>query len=134
MNPVIEVEERVRYSETDQMGVAHNKSYFEWFELGRTEFCRQKGIPYKEIEALGCYLVVVEACCKYRKPLRYDQVFVIRVFLREMTPKKVIFDYELLAKEDKKLVATGFTVHIVTNSQGQVRFLPEEIVRKIAGS
>jgi acyl-CoA thioester hydrolase len=134
MNPAIEIEERVRYSETDQMGVAHNKSYFEWFELGRTEFCRQKGIPYKDIEALGYYLVVVEAGCKYRKPLRYDQVFVIRVLLREMTPKKVIFDYELLTKADKKLVATGSTVHIVTNSQGQVRFLPEEIVRKIAGS
>jgi acyl-CoA thioester hydrolase len=124
----------VRYSETDQMGVAHNKSYFEWFELGRTEFCRQKGISYKDIEALGYYLVVVEAWCKYRNPLRYDQVFVIRVLLREMTAKKVIFDYELLTKEDKKLVATGSTVHIVTNSQRQVRFLPEEIVRKIAGS
>jgi acyl-CoA thioester hydrolase len=134
MNPAIEIEERVRYSETDQMGVAHNKSYFEWFELGRTEFCRQKGISYKDIEALGYYLVVVEAWCKYRNPLRYDQVFVIRVLLREMTPKKVIFDYELLTKEDKKLVATGSTVHIVTNSQRQVRFLPEEIVRKIAGS
>jgi acyl-CoA thioester hydrolase len=133
MNPAIEIEERVRYSETDQMGVAHNKSYFEWFELGRTEFCRQKGLPYLDIEALGYYLVVVEACCKYRKPLRYDQVFMIRVLLREMTPKKVIFDYELLTKEDKKLVATGTTVHIVTNSKGQVRLLPEEIVRKIAG-
>ncbi len=133
MNPVIEIEERVRYSETDQMGVAHNKSYFEWFELGRTEFCRQKGIPYKDIEALGYYLVVVEACCKYRKPLRYDQVFVIRVRLREIAAKKVIFDYELLTKEDKKLTAAGSTVHIVTNSQGQVRLLPEEIVRKIAG-
>jgi acyl-CoA thioester hydrolase len=133
MNAVIEVEERVRYSETDQMGVAHNKSYFEWFELGRTEFCRQKGIPYKDIEALGYYLVVVEACCKYRKPLRYDQVFVIRVRLREITAKKVIFDYWLLTTEDKKIVAAGSTVHIVTNSQGQVRLLPEEMVRKIAG-
>ncbi len=134
LNPPVEIEERVRYSETDQMGVAHNKSYFEWFELGRTEFCRQKGVPYKDIEALGYYLVVVEACCKYRKPLRYDQVFVIRVHLREMTPKKVIFAYELLTKEDKKLVATGSTVHIVTNSEGQVRLLPEDVVKKIAGS
>jgi acyl-CoA thioester hydrolase len=60
MGPPVETEERVRYSETDQMGVAHNKSYFEWFEIGRTEFCRRKGIPYREIEAQGFYLVVVD--------------------------------------------------------------------------
>ncbi len=134
LNPPVEIEERVRYSETDQMGVAHNKSYFEWFELGRTEFCRQKGVPYKDIEDLGYYLVVVEASCKYRRPLRYDQVFIIRVSLREMTSKKAIFDYELLTKEDKKLIASGSTVHIVTNSEGQVRLLPENVVKKIAGS
>jgi YbgC/YbaW family acyl-CoA thioester hydrolase len=88
MGPPVETEERVRYSETDQMGVAHNKSYFEWFEIGRTEFCRKKGIPYKEIEAQGFYLVVVEAFCRYRKPLRYDQRFTIRVTLREAQPER----------------------------------------------
>lgn len=87
----IEVEERVRYSETDQMGVAHNKNYFEWFEIGRTEYCNQKNIPYKNIEARGYYLVVVEAYCKYKKPLRYDEKFIIRVSLEEITAKKVVF-------------------------------------------
>jgi len=82
----IELEERVRYSETDQMGVAHNKNYFEWFEIGRTEYCRQKNIPYKDIESQGYYFVVVEAFCKYKKPLRYDDVFLIRVSLEEITP------------------------------------------------
>jgi acyl-CoA thioester hydrolase len=132
MSPSIEIEERVRYSETDQMGVAHNKSYFEWFEIGRTEFCRRKGISYKDIEAHGYYLVVVEAFCKYRKPVRYDEVFLIRVSLREITPKKVIFDYELLTKEERKLIASGYTVHIVTNAKAEVSILPEELLKKIS--
>lgn len=127
----IETEERVRYSETDQMGVAHNKSYFEWFELGRTEFCRKKGIPYKEIEAQGFYLVVVEAFCQYRKPLRYDQRFLIRVTLREATSKKVTFDYEILAQPDRFLVASGYTVHIATNVRGEVCALPGPVLERI---
>lgn len=134
MPPATEIEERVRYSETDQMGVAHNKVYFEWFELGRTEFCRRRGITYQEIEALGFYLVVVEAFCKYRRPLRYDEVFVIRTSLRESTPKKFVFDYELLTKEDRTLVAAGYTIHIVTNLRSEVTPLPEEIRAKIAAN
>jgi acyl-CoA thioester hydrolase len=132
MSLPVETEERVRYSETDRMGVAHNKAYFEWFEIGRTEFCRRKGIPYKEIEAQGFYLVVVEAFCKYRKPLRYDQPFIIRASLREGGSKKVIFDYEILAKEDRRLVASGYTVHIATDARGKVALLPPVIVEKIS--
>jgi acyl-CoA thioester hydrolase len=133
MPPTLEFEERVRYSETDQMGVAHNKSYFEWFELGRTEFCRQRGVTYQEIEAQGFYLVVVEAHCRYRRPLRYDQAFVIRVKLRESTPKKFVFDYELLTKEERTLVAEGYTVHIVTNGRSEVTPLPDPLRARIAG-
>jgi acyl-CoA thioester hydrolase len=132
MGPPIEIEERVRYSETDQMGVAHNKSYFEWFEIGRTEFCRRKEIPYREIEAQGFYLVVVEAFCKYRKPLRYDQPFIIRVTLRAATSKKVVFDYEILTKEDRNLVASGYTVHIATNARGEVSPLPTPVLDRIS--
>jgi len=113
------------------MGVAHNKNYFEWFEIGRTEYIRQKKIPYKEIEKLGYYLVVVEAFCRYRRPLHYDDLFIIRVRLDELTAKKAVFSYELLTGNDRKLIASGYTVHIVTNSQGVVTFLPEEILKKI---
>ena len=127
----VEIKEIVRYSETDQMGVVHNKNYFDWFEIGRTEYCRQKNIPYKNIEAQGYYLVVVEAFCKYKKPLRYDEKFIIRVFLEKITPKKVIFAYELVTKEEKKLIASGYTVHIVTNSKAEVCTLPPDILDKI---
>ncbi len=131
MIPAVEIEERVRYSETDQMGVAHNKSHFEWFEIGRTEFCRRKGIPYRDIETQGHYLVVVEAFCRYRKPLRYDQVFIIKVTLREATPKMIIFDYEILSKEGRKLVASGYTVHIATNVRSEISPLPRAILEKL---
>lgn len=130
----IELEELVRYSETDQMGVAHNKNYFGWFEIGRTEYCRQKNIPYKDIEAQGFYLVVVEAFCKYKKPLRYDQKFIIRVFLENITPKKVEFAYELVTKEEKKLIASGHTVHIVTNSEAKTCSLPPHIINSLKAS
>ena len=130
----VEIEEIVRYSETDQMGVVHNKNYFEWFEIGRTEYCRQKNIPYKNIEAQGYYLVVVEAFCKYKKPLRYDEKFIIRVFLEKITPKKVIFAYELVTKEEKKLIASGYTVHIVTNSKAEVSSLPPHIISPLEAS
>ena len=126
----IEFKERVRYSETDQMGVAHNKNYFEWFEVARTEYCRQKNIPYKDIEAQGYFLVVAESFCRYKMPLRYDEEFLIRVWAEEMKPKKVVFSYELLTAEEKKLIASGYTVHVVTDSEAKVCSLPEEILGK----
>jgi acyl-CoA thioester hydrolase len=132
-NNFIEFEERVRYSEIDRMGVAHNKNYFEWFEIGRTEYCHKKNIPYKSIEDQGYYLVVAEAFCRYKRPLRYDETFFIRVFLKEISPKKVVFGYELVTKEDKKTIATGYTVHVATNSKAEVRSLPQDILNKLKG-
>lgn len=127
----IEFEVRVRYSEIDKMGVAHNKTYFEWFEIGRTEYCRQKNIPYKSIEEKGYFLVVVEAFCKYKRPLRYDDKFLIRVYLKEASPKKVVFAYELVTREEKKPIASGHTVHISTNAKAEVRSLPREILAQL---
>ncbi len=132
-NNFIEFEERVRYSEIDRMGVAHNKNYFEWFEIGRTEYCHRKNIPYKSIEDQGYYLVVAEAFCRYKRPLRYDESFLIRVSLKEISPKKVVFGYELVTKNEKKTIATGYTVHISTNSKAEVRSLPQDILNKLKG-
>lgn len=129
--PWIEIQERVRYSETDRMGVAHNKNYLEWFEIGRTEFCRQRGIPYKHIEQKGYYLVVAEAFCRYKKPLRYDEEFIIRTVLEQVASKKVVFKYALLTKEERKMIASGYTVHVVTNARAEVCSLPPEILEKI---
>jgi len=127
----IELVGKVRYSETDQMGVAHNKNYFEWFELGRTEFCRQKGLPYKDIESQGYFLVVAEATCRYKKPLRYDDNFIIHVSLKLATSKKIIFDYSLLSENREDVLAHGQTVHIATNARSEVTPLPPRILNKI---
>ncbi|MBN2198755.1 MAG: acyl-CoA thioesterase [Candidatus Aminicenantes bacterium] len=113
------------------MGVAHNKNYFEWFELGRTEFCRCRGLPYRDIETLGYYLVVAEATCRYLKPLRYDDEFVIRVALAEAAPRKIVFHYELAAVPGGALVAAGRTVHVPVNTHAEVCTLPEDILAKI---
>ncbi len=127
----VEIKQHVRYSETDQMGVAHNKNYFEWFEIGRTEFCRQKKIPYKSIEDRGFFLVVVEAFCRYKKALRYDETFFIQVSLQDITAKKVVFSYQLLSENKNQLMAKGYTVHLVTNAKSEVKKFPEDIINKL---
>jgi len=127
----IEIEQRVRYSETDRMGIAHNKNYLDWFEMGRTEYCRKKGFSYRDIEERGIYLVVVESFCRYRKPLRYDDRFLIRTFLREATPKKTVFAYELRTLDGKILIAEGYTIHIPVTGDGVVTPLPEDILTVI---
>jgi acyl-CoA thioester hydrolase len=129
----VELEERVRYAETDAMGVAHHKNYFVWFEAGRTEFCRRRGLSYRKVEASGLFIVVVEAACHYKKPLRYDDRFVIRTTLREATPKKIAFDYEILSHDSRKVMATGHTFHLVLDRQGRVSPLPQDVLDKLAG-
>lgn len=123
----VDVEERVRYAETDQMGVAHHSSYFLWFEIGRTEYCRRKGLPYSEIEKKGIYLVVVEVFCRYRRPLLYDQKFIIKTRLEEINGRKVRFSYQLLS-QDGILHAEGYSVHVPTDKNGKVTSIPEEIL------
>jgi len=113
--------------------VAHNKSYFEWFELGRTEFCRSRGLPYRDIEARGYCLVVAEASCRYLKPLRYDDEFVIRVSLAEAAGRKVVFDYELASLSSGATVAVGRTVHVPVNRRAEVSALPDDILTALKG-
>jgi acyl-CoA thioester hydrolase len=124
----VEIEQRVRYSETDRMGIAHNGNYLDWFELGRTEYCRKKGCSYLDIEERGIYLVVVESFCRYRRPLRYDDRFLIRTFLRQAMPKKAVFAYELRTLDGKTLLAEGYTVHIPVTRENAVTPLPEDIL------
>ena len=130
--PSIPLDLRVRYSETDQMGVAHHKAYLDWFELGRTEFCRRQGLTYKTIEERGHYLVVVEAFCRYKRPLHYDDPFVVLTSLRQISAKKAVFSYELRNPDRAALIAEGYTVHIAVNRGGAVAVLPDDILKKIS--
>ncbi|HET7433086.1 MAG TPA: thioesterase family protein [Thermoanaerobaculia bacterium] len=106
---------RVRYKETDQMGIAHHSNYIVWFEIGRTDLCRAAGFPYTEIEARGYLLVVTEIHCRYRAPFRYDDEVLIRTRVAEAVSRAMTFEYELFAGEE--LRATGSSKHMWVDRQ-----------------
>lgn len=130
---VSELEVRVRYAETDQMGVAHHASYLVWFETGRTEYIRGRGRSYAQIEADGWLLVVVEARCRYLRPARYDDVLIIRTRLRALGPATLEFGYEVLRKQGGEMLAEGATVHAAVDRRGHPRRIPEELRRLLGG-
>lgn len=102
---------RVRYKETDQMGIVYNGNYFTWFEIGRTEFLRDIGMTYVDFEDKGILIAVVEANCKYIKPAKYDEEVVIKTKLVKLTGVRTEFEYSLFRKEDDELLAKGYTIH-----------------------
>lgn len=100
---------RVRYKETDQMGIAHHSNYIVWFEIGRTDLCRETGFPYSRIEDRGFLLVVTAIHCEYRAPFRYDDEVRIRTHVSEIASRSMTFAYELFAGEE--LRASGWSKH-----------------------
>jgi acyl-CoA thioester hydrolase len=129
---VSELEIRVRYAETDQMGVAHHSSYLVWFEAGRTEFIRDRGRSYAQIEADGWLLVVVEVRCRYLRPARYDELLLIRTQLGQAGPATLAFDYEVVRRGDGEVLARGTTVHAAVDRTGRPRRIPDD-VRRLLG-
>lgn len=117
-------EVRVRYAETDQMGVAYHGNYFIWFEVGRIELLRQVGWSYKALEAGGVGLPVIEATCQYRRPARYDDELQIRTVGRMATAIRVEFTYELVRSTDDCLLATATTLHVPVSPAGRPCRLP----------
>lgn len=111
MNKSSETRVRVRYKETDQMGIAHHANYLVWFELGRTDLCRLAGMPYSEIEAQGVILVVTEVVCRYVAPFRYDDEVVVRTRIESSNARKIVFAYELFDATDHRR-ASGRTSHV----------------------
>lgn len=108
----VESRTRVRYKETDQMGIAHHANYVVWFEIGRTDLCRATGIPYAEIESRGFILVVTEINCRYRTPFRYDDDVLIRTSVSSAASRAIKFAYELYDGAGQELRATGFSSHM----------------------
>jgi acyl-CoA thioester hydrolase len=120
-----EIKIRVRYAETDAMGVVHHANYLVWFELGRSELCRAKGFSYREMEKDGALLVVAEAYCRYKSPAFYDDELTIRTKISELKSRTMRFVYEVFRAEDNLLLATGETLHVVTDADKKVRSMPE---------
>ena len=116
---------RVRYVETDQMGVVYHSNFLIWFEVGRVEFLRQLGFTYRDMEREdGCYIAVVDARCRYKAPARYDDQILVRTFFKNLRASLIHFGYEILREPDMTLLAEGETTHIVTDAQLQRRELP----------
>ena len=123
---------RVRYAETDAMGIVHHAVYPIWMELGRSDFLREQGQSYAEWERQGVMMSVAEIFVKFRSPARYDEIVEVRTRLLEANRRKVVFGYEI-TREGIRLVE-GRTVHVVTGPDGRARTLPEELLRLVQGA
>lgn len=118
---------RVRYAETDTMGVVYYANYFVWFEVGRCELLRSLGWSYRELEAEGTSLPVIDASCHYVTPCRYDDELEVQTEGSLLSPARLAFDYRILRVSDHQLAVSGRTVHASVNRQGKPCRLPERI-------
>lgn len=120
-----EVRLRVRYAETDQMGVVYHSNFLIWMEIGRVEFMRDQGFDYKRMEAEDdCHLPVVEVRCRYKAPAHYDDAVVVRTELRKLRGSLVHFAYEIVRENDQTVLAEAESIHIAVNSRMEKRSLP----------
>ena len=124
---VHETQLRVRYAETDQMGVVYHSNYFVWFEVGRVEMLRQLGFSYRDMEQKdNIHIAVVDMHCRFKSPARYDDLITIRTRLINVRESLLHFGYEIVRAEDGKALAEGESVHIVVNSTFKRIHLPKK--------
>jgi acyl-CoA thioester hydrolase len=129
MSPV-ETRLRVRYAETDQMGIVYYANYLVWMEVARVEYCKARGFNYRDMEREdGAFLVVAEAQCRYLAPACFDDEIVIRTSLLESRARMIRFGYEMRHAACGKLLATGSTNHVVCGADRRPRRLPEKYLR-----
>lgn len=128
---------RVRYAETDQMGVVYHSNHLIWFEVGRVELMRQLGFSYRDMEREdGLLIAVAEAKCRYRAPVYYDEEVLVRTKLKAVRKSVIVFSYELARANSGALLAEGETTHMVTDSKMKTASLPEKyfnVFRAAAG-
>lgn len=110
---------RVRYADTDQMGVVYHARYLEWFEAARTEMLRDRGLPYKALEDAGVSLPVIEAHCRYRLPVHYDDLAEVTTWMGERSKSRFRLDYEVRIQSDPVLRTDGYTWHCFVNKAGR---------------
>jgi len=117
---------RVRYAETDQMGVVYYANYLVWMEVGRVELVRSLGFQYKDLEQNeGLYLSVIDAQCRYLFPARYDQEIIVETSLAKVSSRTIEFSYRIRSAEPERLLAEGSTRHIWLNREWKPTRLPE---------
>ena len=118
---------RVRYAETDKMGVVYYANYFVWFEVGRTDLLRQSGWNYREMETEGFGLPVIDAQCTYRESAKYDDELEVRTTGTMLSPVRVKFTYDVVRLADAATLAMGTTVHATVDCNGRPCRLPERV-------
>jgi acyl-CoA thioester hydrolase len=123
---------RVRYAETDQMGVAYHGNYFAWFEVGRTDLLRERGLTYRELEKQDLRLPVIEAHARFLRPALYDDVLEIRTRLAGLSGARVSFSYEVHRSAEAGPIATASTSHAAVDGTGRPRRLPAELRKRLA--
>jgi len=127
---VFEAKVRVRYAETDQMGVVYHSNYVIWFEVGRVELLRQLGFTYREMESGdGILLAVADLRCRFKQPARYDDLLLVRTRLLNVRGPLIHFGYEILRDEDGTLLAEGETTHLVLDKEMKRRSLPQKYLK-----
>ena len=114
---------RVRYAETDRMGLLHHANYFVYFEMGRTELLRAKGLSYREVEDAGHFLVITEIGCKFKRPAYYDDLLTLRTTVAKVTHVKIVHQYQLFS--DGVLLAEGHSTLVCVDREGKPQPLPE---------
>jgi acyl-CoA thioester hydrolase len=130
---VIETTLRVRYAETDAMGVVYHANYLIWFEAGRGDFFRAFGQDYGAWEEEGYFLPVVELHARYLAPARYGDTVTVRTWIKDARSRSLTLRYEAELAETGQLLATGWTQHLCTDAEGSIRRLPEEM-RQLAAN
>ncbi len=125
-----EIRLRVRYAETDRMGVVYHANFAIWFEVGRVELLRQLGFDYSQMEQQdNCHIPVVDLRVRYKAPAQYDDEIVVRTELKNVRATLLHFSYEVLRERDRMLLATGETMHIIVDDKFERRPLPEKYMK-----
>jgi acyl-CoA thioester hydrolase len=126
---------RVRYAETDKMGVVYHSNFLIWFEVGRVELLRQLGFQYSEMEAEdNCHIPVVDLRVRYKSPALYDDEIVVRTQIKNVRSSLLHFSYEIFREADRTLLATGETMHIIVNNKLERTMLPEKYMQAFNGT
>lgn len=120
---------RVRFADTDPMGVVYHARYLEWFEAARTELIRSRGISYKEIEEKGLSLPVIEAFCRYRHSVTYDESIRIETRLTDLDRLRLRMEYQVYGEGDPNLRVEGYTLHCFTNREGRPVRAPKSMIK-----
>jgi acyl-CoA thioester hydrolase len=132
--PVVDTTLRVRYAETDAMGVVYHANYLVWFEVGRGEYFRAMGHDYGDWERQGYLLPVSEAYARYHAPARYGDLVAVHTSLEEVRSRGLTLGYEVKEAESQLRLVTGWTKHICVDREGQVRRLPQGMIRSLEGA